>query len=230
MGQKVNPIGLRIGITRGWQSKWYGDKKDYSQFLYVDFKIRDFLMEKFERANISDILIERATNKLKIDILAARPGIIIGKKGEAIEKARKELLQFAADSKIFLNVQEIPHPELDAQLVAGRITFQLKRKTGTKRIMREAISRAMELGAEGIKIMCKGRIGGAEIARKEWAKEGKIPLHTLRAKIDYGVSTAHTTYGCIGVKVWIYKGEILPTSNVIKEESKDALTTEKSKV
>jgi len=230
LGQKVNPIGLRIGITRGWQSKWYGDKKDYSQFLYVDFKIRDFLMEKFERANISDILIERATNKLKIDILAARPGIIIGKKGEAIEKARKELLQFAADSKIFLNVQEIPHPELDAQLVAGRITFQLKRKTGTKRIMREAISRAMELGAEGIKIMCKGRIGGAEIARKEWAKEGKIPLHTLRAKIDYGVSTAHTTYGCIGVKVWIYKGEILPTSNVIKEESKDALTTEKSKV
>ncbi len=230
MGQKVNPIGLRIGITRGWQSKWYGDKKDYAQFLYIDFKIRDFLMEKFERANISDILIERATNKLKIDILAARPGIIIGKKGEAIEKTKKELLQLAKESKIFLNVQEILHPELDAQLVAKRVAFQLKRRTGTKRVMREAISRAMELGAEGIKVMCKGRIGGAEIARKEWAKEGKIPLHTLRAKIDYGVSTAHTTYGCIGIKVWIYKGEILPTPNVLKEESKDAFATEKSKV
>ncbi len=230
MGQKVNPIGLRIGITRGWQSKWYGDKGDYSKFLYVDFKVRDFLMKKFERANISEISIERATNKLKIDIFAARPGIIIGKRGEAIEKTKKELLQFAKDSKIFLNVQVVSHPELDAQLVAGRVAFQLKRRTGSKRAMREVISRAMELGAEGIKVMCKGRIGGAEIARKEWAKEGRIPLHTLRAKIDYGVSTAHTTYGCIGIKVWIYKGDILPTRNVLKEESKDALATEKSKV
>jgi len=230
LGQKVNPIGLRLGITKEWQSKWYGDKKDYPQFLYVDFKIRNFLMEKFKRANISNISIERATNKLKINIFAARPGIVIGKKGEVIEKTKEELSQFAKDSKIFLNVQEIPHPELDAQLVAERIAFQLERRTGTKRAMREAISRAMDLGAEGVKVMCKGRIGGAEIARKEWMKEGKIPLHTLRAKIDYGVSTAHTTYGCIGIKVWIYKGEILPTSTFSKEESKDALATEKSKI
>ena len=230
MGQKVNPEGLRLGITKEWQSKWYGDKKDYPRFLYIDFKIRNFLMEKFKRANISNISIERATNKLRINIFAARPGIVIGKKGEVIEKTKEELSQLAKDSKIFLNVQEVAHPELDAQLVAERVASQLERRTGTKRVMREAISRAIDLGAEGVKVMCKGRIGGAEIARKEWAKEGKIPLHTLRAKIDYGVDIAHTTYGCIGVKVWIYKGQVLPTSTASKEESKDAFATKKSKI
>lgn len=228
MGQKVNPIGFRLGIIEEWQSRWYGGKKDYFQFLYADFKIRNFLMEKFEKADVSNILIERATNKLKISIFAARPGIIIGKRGESIEKTKEELLQFAKESKIFLNVQEISHPELDAQLVAKRIAFQLKRRMRTKRVMREAVSRAMESGAEGARVMCKGRIGGAEIARKEWMKEGRVPLHTLRARIDYGVSTAHTTYGCIGVKVWIYKGEVLPA--VSKEESKDVFTTEKGEV
>ena len=228
MGQKVNPIGFRLGIIEEWQSRWYGGKEDYFRFLYADFKIRNFLMEKFEKADVSNILIERATNKLKISIFAARPGIIIGKRGESIEKTKEELLQFAKESKIFLNVQEISHPELDAQLVAKRIAFQLKRRMRTKRVMREAVSRAMESGAEGARVMCKGRIGGAEIARKEWMKEGRVPLHTLRAKIDYGVSTAHTTYGCIGVKVWIYKGEILPA--VSKEESKDVFTTEKGEV
>jgi len=228
LGQKVNPIGFRLGIIEDWQSRWYGGKKDYFRFLYADFKIRNFLMEKFEKADVSNILIERATNKLKISIFAARPGIIIGKRGESIEKTKEELLQFAKESKIFLNVQEISHPELDAQLVAKRIAFQLKRRMRTKRVMREAVSRAMESGAEGARVMCKGRIGGAEIARKEWMKEGRVPLHTLRAKIDYGVSTAHTTYGCIGVKVWIYKGEILPA--VSKEESKDVFTTEKGEV
>jgi len=228
LGQKVNPIGFRLGIIEEWQSRWYGGKKDYFQFVYADFKIRNFLMEKFEKADVSNILIERATNKLKISIFAARPGIIIGKRGESIEKTKEELLQFAKESKIFLNVQEISHPELDAQLVAKRIAFQLKRRMRTKRIMREAVSRAMESGAEGARVMCKGRIGGAEIARKEWMKEGRVPLHTLRARIDYGVSTAHTTYGCIGVKVWIYKGEVLPA--VSKEESKDVFTTEKGEV
>ncbi len=228
MGQKVNPIGFRLGIIEEWQSRWYGGKKDYFQFVYADFKIRNFLMEKFEKADVSNILIERATNKLKISIFAARPGIIIGKRGESIEKTKEELLQFAKESKIFLNVQEISHPELDAQLVAQRIAFQLKRRMRTKRVMREAVSRAMESGAEGARVMCKGRIGGAEIARKEWMKEGRVPLHTLRARIDYGVSTAHTTYGCIGVKVWIYKGEVLPA--VSKEESKDVFTTEKGEV
>jgi len=228
LGQKVNPIGFRLGVIEDWQSRWYGGKKDYFQFLYADFKIRNFLMEKFEKADVSNILIERATNKLKISIFAARPGIIIGKRGESIEKTKEELLQFAKESKIFLNVQEISHPELDAQLVAKRIAFQLKRRMRTKRVMREAVSRAMESGAEGARVMCKGRIGGAEIARKEWMKEGRVPLHTLRAKIDYGVSTAHTAYGCIGVKVWIYKGEILPA--ISKEESKDVVTTEKGKV
>jgi len=228
LGQKVNPIGFRLGIIEEWQSRWYGEKKDYFRFLYADFKIRNFLMEKFEKADVSNILIERATNKLKISIFAARPGIIIGKRGESIEKTKEELLQFAKESKIFLNVQEISHPELDAQLVAQRIAFQLKRRMRTKRVMREAVSRAMESGAEGARVMCKGRIGGAEIARKEWMKEGRVPLHTLRARIDYGVSTAHTTYGCIGVKVWIYKGEVLPA--VSKEESKDVFTTEKGEV
>jgi len=227
LGQKVNPKGLRLGIIKDWQSRWYADDKDYAKLLEGDLKIREHLLNRFRRANISEILIERATNKLRITIYAARPGIIIGKKGETIEKVKEELTRFAPESKIFLNVQEVSRPELDAQLVADRIAFQLERRISTKRAMREAISRVMEMGAEGVKVMCKGRIGGAEIARKEWMKEGKIPLHTLRADIDYGASTAHTTYGCIGVKVWIYKGEVLPTSTISEEELEDAFTTEK---
>ena len=227
MGQKVNPEGLRLGVIKDWHARWYAEGKEYAKILESDLKIREHLMEKFKRANISDILIERATNKLRITIYAARPGIIIGKKGETIEKVKEELARFAPDSKIFLNVQEVARPELDAQLVAERIAFQLERRVSAKRAMREAISRVMEMGAEGIKIMCKGRIGGAEIARKEWMKEGKIPLHTLRADIDYGVATAHTIYGCIGVKVWIYKGEVLPRKT-FEEKLEDAFTTQKS--
>lgn len=228
MGQKVHPGGLRLGIIKRWQSRWYADDKDYAKFLQTDLKIREHIMNKFKRANISDILIERATNKLKISIYAARPGIIIGKKGETIEKIKEEIARYAPNNKIFLNVQEISHPELNAQLVADRIAFQLERRVSAKRAMREAISRVMDMGAEGIKVMCKGRIGGAEIARKEWMKEGKIPLHTLRADIDYGVSTAHTTYGCIGVKVWIYKGEVLPSETRSAEELENAIATEES--
>jgi len=229
LGQKVHPEGLRLGITKGWESCWYMDGKDYSKFLHADLKIRGHLMNKFKAAGISDILIERATNKLRITMYAARPGIIIGKKGETIEKTKEELAQYAPNTKIFLNVQEVPQPELDAQMVADRIAFQLERRVSAKRAMREAISRALEQGAEGIKVMVKGRIGGAEIARKEWMKEGKIPLHTLRAKIDYGCSTAHTTYGCIGVKVWIYKGDVPPSVETSsKEELEDAATAEES--
>ena len=227
MGQKVNPEGLRLGVIKDWHARWYAEGKEYAKILESDLKIREHLMEKFKRASISDVLIERATNKLRITIYAARPGIIIGKKGETIEKVKEELARFAPDSKIFLNVQEVARPELDAQLVAERIAFQLERRVSAKRAMREAISRVMEMGAEGIKIMCKGRIGGAEIARKEWMKEGKIPLHTLRADIDYGVATAHTIYGCIGVKVWIYKGEVLPRKT-FEEKLEDAFTTQKS--
>lgn len=225
MGQKVNPVGLRIGIIRGWVSRWY-EEKDYAKRLHEDLKIRRFLKEKFEKANISKILIERAVNKVRINIFAARPGIIIGRKGETVEKTKEGLEKLIRGVSIFLNVQEVTRPELDAQLVAENIAFQLERRTSAKRAMREAISRTMEFGAQGIRIACKGRIAGAEIARKEWMKEGRIPLHTLRADIDYGVATAHTTYGCIGIKVWIYKGEILPTLS--EEKFKNETPAEES--
>ncbi|MEA3485218.1 MAG: 30S ribosomal protein S3 [Candidatus Aerophobetes bacterium] len=226
MGQKVNPEGLRLGIIRDWQSKWY-EKKKYAQYLHEDLKIRCFLQDRFKRANISKILIERAVDKLRITIFAARPGIIIGRKGETIEIVKVDLEKLTNNNKIFLNVQEVSQPEIDAQLVAERIAFQLERRTSVKRAMRQVISRIMNLGVQGVKIACRGRIGGAEIARKEWMKEGRVPLHTLRADIDYGSATAHTTYGCVGIKVWIYKGEVLPVlSN--KEKFEDEITAKKS--
>ncbi|MCD6082693.1 30S ribosomal protein S3 [Candidatus Aerophobetes bacterium] len=226
MGHKVHPEGLRLGITQDWKSKWY-EEKDYARRLYEDLKIRNFLMQRFKNANISKILIERAVNKVRINISAARPGILIGRGGETIEKIKEELEKLVDGGKVFLNVQEVTQPDLDAQLLAERIAFQLERRAPVKRVMREAASRVMDLGAKGVKIACKGRIGGAEIARKEWIMEGQLPLHTLRANIDYGVATAHTTYGCIGVKVWINKGEILP-ERVGKEELEDEASTEKS--
>jgi len=225
VGQKVNPEGFRLGIVKNWKSRWY-EEKDYALRIQEDLKIRNFIKEKFKRANISKIMIERAVNKVRVNIFAARPGIIIGRKGEAIEKTREELERLIIDGKIFLNVEEINQPDLDAQLVAERMAFQLERRIGAKRLMRQAISRTMELGAEGVKITCKGRIAGAEIARTEWMKEGRIPLHTLRADIDYGVATAHTTYGCIGVKVWICKGEVLPALR--KEEFESETAAEES--
>jgi len=221
VGQKVNPEGFRLGIVKDWKSRWY-EEKDYALRLQEDLKIRNFIKEKFKRANISKIMIERAVNKVRVNIFAARPGIIIGRKGEAIEKTREELERLIIDGKVFLNVEEINQPDLDAQLVAERMAFQLERRIGAKRLMRQAISRTMELGAEGVRITCKGRIAGAEIARTEWMKEGRVPLHTLRADIDYGVATAHTTYGCIGVKVWICKGEVLPALRKEKFESDTA--------
>lgn len=221
MGQKVNPEGFRLGIVKNWKSRWY-EEKEYALRVQEDLKIRNFIKEKFKRANISKIMIERAVNKVRVNIFAARPGIIIGRKGEAIERTREELERLITDGKIFLNVEEINQPDLDAQLVAERMAFQLERRIGAKRLMRQAISRTMELGAEGVKITCKGRIAGAEIARTEWMKEGRIPLHTIRADIDYGVATAHTTYGCIGVKVWICKGEVLPALRKEEFESDTA--------
>jgi len=226
VGQKVHPEGLRLGITQDWKSRWY-EEKDYARRLHEDLRIRNFLMQRFKNANISKILIEKAVNKVRINISAARPGILIGRGGETIEKIKEELEKLVDGGRVFLNVQEVTQPDLDAQLLAERIAFQLERRAPVKRVMREAASRAMGLGAKGVKIACKGRIGGAEIARKEWIMEGQLPLHTLRADIDYGVATAHTTYGCIGVKVWINKGEIIP-ERVDKEELEDEASTEKS--
>jgi len=208
VGQKVNPEGFRLGITRKWKSEWYEEKK-YACYLHEDLLIRRFLEERFKKANVSRILIERAASKIRINIFVARPGIIIGKKGEAIEKTKQKVEKLTGENnKILLNVQEVKRPEVDSRLVAKKIVSQLKKKMGAKKVMRQAISRIMESGAEGAKISCQGRINGAEIARKEWMKEGRVPLHTIRADIDYGTATAHTTYGCIGVKVWICKGEI----------------------
>jgi len=224
VGQEINPKGLRIGITKDWESKWYEEKK-YSQYLYEDLKIRQYLKKKFKRANISKILIERAVNKIWVTVFAARPGIIIGKKGESIEKAKGELEKVTDSSKIFLNIKEVSRPELDAQLVAERIAFQVEGRMGIKRIIRDSVSRIMSSGIEGVKVACAGRIGGAEIARKEWVMKGKVPLHTLRADIDYASATAHTLYGCVGVKVWIYKGENPELNN---QEEKSAVTAEKS--
>ncbi len=221
MGKKVDPRALRLGIVRNWTSRWY-EEKSYALRLQEDLKVRTLIREKFKKANISKIMIERAVNKVKVSIFAGRPGIIIGRKGETIEKTKEDLERLITDGKIFLNVQEVTQPDLDAQLVAERIAFRLERRIGTKRLMRETIARIMELGAEGVKIACKGRIAGAEIARTEWMKEGRVPLHTLRADIDYGIATAHTTYGCIGVKVWIYKGDILPTLRKGELESEAA--------
>jgi len=228
VGHKVHPGGLRLGITEDWKSKWY-EEKDYARCLQEDLTIRNFLMERFKKANISKILIERAVNKLRINMFAARPGILIGKGGETIERMKADLEKLVCGDKIFLNVQEVTQPDLDAQLLADRIVFQLERRMPVKRVMREAASRAMALGAKGVKIACKGRIGGVEIARKEWIKQGRLPLHTLRADIKYGTATAHTTYGCIGVKVWINKGEVLP-SRVNEGELKDETSAKKDQI
>lgn len=224
MGQKINPKGLRIGIIKDWESKWYEEKK-YSQYLYEDLKIRQYLKKKFKKANVSKILIERAVNKIWVTVFTARPGIVIGKKGESIEKAKGELEKSIDNSKIFLNIKEVLLPELNAQLVAERIAFQIEGRMGIKRIMRNSVSRIMSSGIKGVKVACAGRIGGAEIARKEWIMEGKVPLHTLIADIDYASATAHTLYGCVGVKVWIYKGENRPELN--NQEEKGATTAKK---
>jgi small subunit ribosomal protein S3 len=208
MGQKVNPIGLRLGINRTWDSRWYADKGAYGDLLHEDLAIRKFLQKKLQAAGVSRIIIERPHKKCRVTIYTARPGVVIGKKGADIEKLRLELTKLTS-SETVLNIVEIRKPEVDATLVAENIAQQLERRVAFRRAMKRAMQTAMRMGGLGIRINCAGRLGGAEIARMEWYREGRVPLHTLRADIDYGVATAHTTYGQIGIKVWIFKGEIM---------------------
>ena len=207
MGHKINPIGMRLGITRTWDSRWYADK-DYARLLHDDIKLRNHLRAKLSQAGVSKVVIERPAKKPRVTIYAARPGVVIGKKGQDIDSLRKELSAMAK-AEVSLNIMEIRKPEIDATLVAENIAQQLERRVAFRRAMKRAVQSAMRLGAQGIKITCGGRLGGAEIARVEWYREGRVPLHTLRADLDYGVATAKTTYGTCGVKVWIFKGEIL---------------------
>ncbi len=208
MGQKINPIGLRLGINRTWDSRWFAGKNEYGTLLHEDMAIRKELLKQLKQAAVSKIVIERPHKKCRVTIYSARPGVVIGKKGSDIEKLRKSVAKLTS-SDVVINIVEIRKPELDAQLVAESIAQQLERRVAFRRAMKRAVQTAMRLGAEGIRINCSGRLGGAEIARLEWYREGRVPLHTLRADVDYGVATAFTTYGTCGVKVWIFKGEIL---------------------
>jgi small subunit ribosomal protein S3 len=208
MGQKVNPIGLRLGINRTWDSRWYSDRGNYAGMLEEDLKIREHLFKKLSGAGVSKIVIERPAKKARITIHSARPGVVIGKKGQDIEKLRRELTSMT-NSEVAVNIIEIRKPEIDAKLVAENIAQQLERRVAFRRAMKRSVQNAMRLGAQGIRINCGGRLGGAEIARTEWYREGRVPLHTLRADIDFGTATAKTAYGAIGIKVWVFRGEIM---------------------
>jgi len=207
MGQKVNPIGLRVGINRTWDSRWFAGR-DYAQLLHEDLKLKEYLRDRLAQAGISKIIIERPAKKARVTIHSARPGVVIGKKGADIEKLRSDLAKMTG-SEVSLNIVEIRKPEIDAKLIAENIAQQLERRVAFRRTMKRAVQSAMRLGALGIRINCSGRLGGAEIARMEWYREGRVPLHTLRAEIDFGDATAKTTYGTCGVKVWVFKGEIM---------------------
>lgn len=220
MGQKTHPKLFRIGVIESWDSKWYASH-DYSKLLHEDIKIKKFLKSRLYHAGISKIEIERAANKAKINIHTARPGIVIGKKGAEIEKLKQELTRLA-NRETYLNIIEVRRPDLDAQLVSENVALQLERRVAFRRAMKESVSRAMRMGAQGIKIQCAGRLGGTEIARTEWYREGRVPLHTLRADISYGFAESRTTYGVIGVKVWIFRGEVLTEE---EEQQKAVLGT-----
>ncbi len=208
MGQKVNPTGLRLGINRTWDSRWFADA-NYADLLHEDIKIREFLTKKLAAAGISHIVIERPAKKAIVTIYCARPGVIIGKKGQDIDSLKKELTAMSQNNEVSVNIVEIRKPEINAKLVADNIAQQLEKRISFRRAMKRAVQSALRQGAEGIRINCGGRLGGAEIARVEWYREGRVPLHTLRADVDYGVATAHTAYGTCGIKVWIYKGDIM---------------------
>ena len=208
MGQKVQPIVFRLGIVKDWTAKWYGNNRQYAENLTTDMKVREFLDKRLAHAAVSKIVIERPSQNMNITVFTARPGIVIGKKGEDIEKLRKELTRLAG-LPVQVAVEEIRKPELDAKLVAESIAQQLEKRVMFRRAMKRSVQNTMRLGAEGVKIMIAGRLNGAEIARTEWVREGRVPLHTLRADIDYGTAEANTTYGIIGIKVWIFKGEII---------------------
>ncbi len=216
MGQKVHPIGFRLGIIRDWDSRWFASKREYAKNLHEDLRIRNYLKQRLYHAGISRVEIERATKKIKIDIYAARPGIVIGRKGSEVDKKKKELASLT-DKQVILNIMEVPIPETDAQLVAENVAMQLERRVAFRRAMKRAVNTALKFGAQGVKISCAGRLGGAEMARREWYRQGRVPLHTLRADIDYGTTESHTKYGVIGVKVWIFKGEVVSSD---KEEKK----------
>jgi small subunit ribosomal protein S3 len=213
MGQKTHPKGFRLGITEQWDSKWFA-RREYQQLLHEDLRIRKFLKERLYHAGISKVEIERAANKAKINIHTARPGIVIGKKGAEIEKLKSELSKLTKKES-FINIHEVRRPDVDGQLVAENVALQLERRVAFRRAMKEAVGRAMRMGALGVRIQCSGRLGGAEIARTEWYREGRVPLHTLRADISYGLAEGKTTYGVIGIKAWIFRGEVLT-----KEEEK----------
>ena len=208
MGHKVNPVGMRLQVNRTWDSRWYADTKDYGNLLLEDLKMRDFIREEVKQAGVSKVIIERPHKKCRVTIHTARPGVIIGKKGADIEVLRKKLAAMT-DSELHLNIVEVRKPELDAQLVAESIAQQLERRVSFRRAMKRAAQNAVRMGALGIRVNVEGRLGGAEIARTEWTREGRVPLHTLRADIDYAIAEAKTAYGIIGIKVWIYKGEIM---------------------
>ena len=216
MGQKINPIGFRLGINRTWDSRWYADDGEYGRLLLEDMKLRKHILKNQRQAGISKVVIERPHKKCRVTVHAARPGILIGKKGADIEKLRTQLAGLT-DSEVFLNIVEIRKPEIDATLVAEGIAQQLERRVAFRRAMKRAVQSAMRLGGEGIRINCAGRLGGAEIARTEWYREGRVPLHTLRSNIDYGQAEARTAYGIIGVKVWIFKGEIMEHDPMAQE-------------
>lgn len=224
MGQKVHPTGIRLGIVKDWSSKWYADSKTFPEYVRTDHLIRVFIKKKLRDASVSRIGIERPSNKVNITIYTARPGIVIGKKGEDIEKLRAQISKMIGLKlqDVRININEVRKPELDAQLVAEGIAQQLERRVMFRRAMKRAVTNTMRVGAEGIKVKVGGRLNGAEIARSEWYHEGRVPLHTLRADIDYGTAEAHTTYGVIGVKVWIFKGEVYDKPEAIPAEPADA--------
>lgn len=218
MGNKVHPTGIRLGIAKDWNSKWYANKREYAEYLTADLRVRELLRKKLAQAGISNILIERPAKTARVTIHTARPGVVIGKKGEDIEKLRKEVAQMMG-VPVHINVTEVRKPELDAQLVAESIAQQLERRIMFRRAMKRAVGNAMRLGALGIKVNVAGRLNGAEIARTEWYREGRVPLHTLRADIHYGFAEANTTYGIIGIKVWVYKGEVFDYTQGAQEKT-----------
>ncbi|MBI3178239.1 MAG: 30S ribosomal protein S3 [Deltaproteobacteria bacterium] len=212
MGQKTHPVGFRLGVIRTWESKWY-EEKNYAKWLHEDLKLRAYVKEKLQSAGVSRVEIERAANKVKVSIHTPRPGIVIGKKGAGIDTLKKDL-QRLSSNEIFVNIHEVRKAEIDAQLVAENVAMQLERRVAFRRAMKKAVQTALKFGAKGVRIACSERLGGAEMARYEWYREKRVPLHTLRADIDYGLAEARTTYGTIGVKCWIFKGEVLPGTPV----------------
>lgn len=226
MGQKVHPYGLRVGYIKTWKSRWFARKRDFANLLNEDIKIKNYIKKNFSTAAISNIEIERASNRIRVIIHSARPGIIIGRRGQDIDRLREDLNRLT-NKEVYIDIKEVKNPYIEAQLVAENITFQLEKRVAFRRAMKRALQMAMEHGAGGVRIKCSGRLGGAEIARSEGYRQGKIPLQTFRSDIDYGFAEAYTTYGLIGVKVWIYKGDIILSKGKAKEEAEDASNAKK---